>query len=63
MEEVEASHFRTETDTGANPCAMLVWNALRSKFGLPHLEKRDLPFWYDGKYVTPADSKLLKNNR
>lgn len=43
--QVEAAHFRTETDTGANPAAMVVWNTLREKAGLPWLSKKDLPAW------------------
>jgi hypothetical protein len=56
---VERAHFRTTEDTGANPCAMTVMNALRRAAGLPYISRDDLPAW-DGKaYVQPAGSKLL----
>lgn len=61
MAEVEAAHFRTVEDTGANPCALLVWNALRRRAGLPWLSKEQLPAW-DGKaYTMPPESTLLAN--
>lgn len=41
--DVESRHFRTEADTGANECAMLVWNQLRNFAGLPNLTKAGLP--------------------
>ncbi len=43
VERVESAHFRTNEDTGANPCARLVWNILRQEVGLPYLEEKDLP--------------------
>ncbi len=43
VEEVEASQFRTDTDTGANECALLIWNMVRKHVGLPRLDKDDLP--------------------
>lgn len=42
VDEVEAAHFRTHTDTGANSCALLVWNRIRAAAQLPHLTQRDL---------------------
>ncbi len=59
--KVEADHFRTVTDTGSNPNAMVVWNALRRAAGLPGLSKDDLPA-YDAErkaYVCPEGSRLL----
>lgn len=43
--KTEASHFRTNSDTGANECAMLVWNMVRQHVGLPRLRLWDLPAW------------------
>lgn len=60
---VENAHFRTNKDTGANPNALLVWNALRRQLGLPWLSLDDLPK-YDAErkgYFAPDDSKLLVN--
>ena len=56
----EESHFRSDSDTGANPSAMLLWNMVRHRVGLPQIGPEDLPK-YDGnkaKYVLPPDSKL-----
>jgi hypothetical protein len=65
MEEIEKEHFRTVEDTGANPCALLVWNALRRRVGLPSVWKEDLASYDDvkGEYVMPKDSKLLTNKQ
>ncbi len=59
--KVEADHFRTVTDTGANPNAMVVWNALRRAAGLPGLSKDDLPAHDETRdqYVCPKGSRLL----
>ncbi len=59
--KVEADHFRTVTDTGSNPCAMVVWNALRRHAGLPGLSKDDLPAFDEtrGQYLQPEGSRLL----
>lgn len=43
IEEVEAEHFRTQEDTGANECAMTVWNCVRRKLGREPLIKSSLP--------------------
>ena len=61
MELVERDHFRTVDDTGANGCAMLVWNALRKHAGLPPLGKEDLRQWDGKKYVLPENSRLIQN--
>lgn len=42
VERVEKAHFRTHQDTGANPCALMVWNIVRQEAGLPRLTSRDL---------------------
>jgi hypothetical protein len=62
IKEVEAAHFRTIHDTGANSAAMLVWNAFRRRFDLPWLTKEDLAQWNEEKkqYILPENSKLLK---
>ncbi len=59
--KVEADHFRTVIDTGANPNAMVVWNALRRHAGLPGLSKDDLPAFDEtrGQYLQPEGSRLL----
>ena len=61
IEEVEKSHFRTNTDTGSNLNALVVMNAFRREAGLPYIGKDDLPRWNDleEKYVQPIESKLL----
>lgn len=43
IEEIEKDHFRTNEDTGANLNALLIWNIIRGKAGLPRLRKDDLP--------------------
>lgn len=40
---VEADHFRTDQDTGANSNTLLVWNRVRKYAGLPELTKEQLP--------------------
>lgn len=40
--DVEACHFRTGHDTGANPCALMVWNILREWAGMQSLDRDDL---------------------
>lgn len=42
IERVEKAHFRTVEDTGAHPCARLIWNIVRQEAGLPPLELSDL---------------------
>lgn len=42
IERVEQAHFRTDCDTGANECAMLVWNLVRKYAGKPRLRRSDL---------------------
>ena len=42
IEDVEACNFRTGHDTGANPCALSVWNSLRAYAGLERLTQDDL---------------------
>ncbi len=61
MVRVEADHFRTVTDTGAHPCAMTVWHALRVAAGLLPLRHEDLPDYDPATkaYVTPEGSRLL----
>lgn len=41
--DTEKAHFRTKDDTGANQCAMLIWNRVRSFAGLEKLYLDDLP--------------------
>ncbi len=41
--EVEKHHFRTVSDTGANPEVMLIWNLVREHVGMVRLYLRDLP--------------------
>lgn len=43
IERTEASHFRTDTDTGANFNAIFIWNVVRQHVGLPILKLSDLP--------------------
>ena len=52
IRDVEASHFRTDHDTGAQEHALFIWNIVRQKAGLPRLRKSDLPAWCEthGKY-------------
>jgi hypothetical protein len=40
---IEAAHFRTDCDTGANENAMAIWNCVRKHVGLPRLHKSELP--------------------
>lgn len=57
IHEVEQAHFRTEHDSGANLNAMMIWNIVRNKAGLPPLAKKDLRAWCDrcSKYhVSPC---------
>lgn len=58
--DFERSHFRTVSDTGANPDAMRLWNLVRHRAGLPMIGIEDLPAYNEnaGKYVLPKDSKL-----
>lgn len=42
IEGIESRHFRTASDTGANPNALFVWNILREHAGLPRLTRDDL---------------------
>ena len=42
IEKTEASLFRTNMDTGANPNALIVWNHLREFAGLDDLTHKDL---------------------
>lgn len=58
---VESSHFRTVEDTGANPNAMLIWNIVRQRVGLPRISKDDLPAWDGRTYAMPANSFLTTN--
>lgn len=63
IERVERDHFRTVSDTGANRCALLVWNIVRQFAGLPRIWTEDLPK-YDkekNRYLMPEGSKLLTN--
>lgn len=58
---VEAAHFRTNEDTGANLNALVVWSAFRRAIGLPPLSWSDLPKWDETKheYVVPEGSRLM----
>jgi len=40
--ETEQEIFRTDSDIGANPNALGVWNRVREHAGLPRLQRRDL---------------------
>ena len=40
--DVEKTQFRTPFDTGANPCALMVWNILRNYAGMDRLTRDDL---------------------
>jgi len=52
IQKVEKDHFRTVTDTGANPNALFIWNLVREEAGLPRLDPKDLPAFCvtHGKY-------------
>lgn len=43
IKRVEASHFRTNEDTGANLNALLIWNMVRQHLGMTQLTTKDLP--------------------
>jgi hypothetical protein len=45
IESVEKAHFRTDSDTGAHPSALFIWNMVREHAGMPRLLKSDLPSW------------------
>lgn len=45
IKQVEADHFRTDQDSGANSLVMMVWNNVRIHAGLPRLTREDLPTW------------------
>ncbi len=61
LREIEAAHFRTTEDTGANKTALTVWNGLRRRLGLPSIWTEDLPTWDQDRkgYFMPPASKLL----
>lgn len=61
IDRVEAAHFRTDCDTGANEYALLIWNMVREFAGLSRLTKADLPSFCGccGKYHTGAAKKLI----
>lgn len=40
--DVEACHFRSGFDTGANPNALFIWNIVRNWAGMDSLEQDDL---------------------
>lgn len=63
LNRVEEAHFRTTSDTGANSCAMVVWNSLRRALGLPAISISDLKTYNIDThlYETPIDSKLMNN--
>lgn len=42
IEDVEACHFRTGHDTGANLNAMMIWNIVREWAGMESLDHDDL---------------------
>lgn len=42
IQDAERKYFRTESDTGANPNAMFVWNRVREYAGLPILTRENL---------------------
>jgi hypothetical protein len=43
IKRVEAGHFRTNQDTGANANALFIWNLVRKEAGLEPLSVKDLP--------------------
>lgn len=43
VKAVEAAHFRTRADTGANHNAMFIWNVVRNHVGLPRITIDELP--------------------
>lgn len=42
INDVEACHFRTGHDTGANANALMIWNILRNWAGMESLTRDDL---------------------
>jgi hypothetical protein len=42
IEQIERQNFRTESDLGANPAALVLWNRVRERAGLPRLRRADL---------------------
>jgi hypothetical protein len=46
--DVEARHFRTVNDTGANLNALMIWNRVREFAGLPELTMDELAAKYPG---------------
>jgi hypothetical protein len=52
IQEIEARLFRTDADTGANECALTVWNAVRRYAHLPRITKSDLASYHGecGRY-------------
>lgn len=62
IREVETRDFRTDTDSGSHPNAMLILNRLRRMAGLPHdITIKDLPYYDGHEYVMPMGSRLLAN--
>ena len=60
IRKIEAAHFRTYGDSGANEKAQIVHSALRAEAGLPYLSNKDLPKWDGREYVVPENSRLLR---
>lgn len=53
VDQVETAHFRTVDDTGANECAMLIWNIVRQAAGLSRITKANLPEYCYGHRLLP----------
>lgn len=69
VEDVEKCHFRSAYDTGANQNALFIWNIVRQKAGLPHLDLDDLIERYHVKELGMtledgrADVRLCREQR
>lgn len=63
--DVEKTQFRSPFDTGANPCAMMVWNLLREWAGMERLTTNDLIFKYalDNNWTFERAEKEYKDLR
>jgi hypothetical protein len=59
IDDVERSHFRTGSDSGAQDNALFIWNCVRDKAGLPALSRADLPYHNGHEYAMPHGSRLL----
>lgn len=62
--KVEAAHFRTDADTGANEQALVIWNQVRRFAGLPKLNKADLPsYCHCCKHYHIRPSQVVRGDR